>query len=115
MLYTQAQRMFITRSEPLNKPWAQRGCFSCSRGNNAFLSSGWPCTLTLQLPLEPLGLSIFPSDCSHCKAQPTLFLRVHKIHLSKHPITTPLSDSQSGYNSRVKVYTDNLRHATENR
>lgn len=35
MLYTQTQRMVITWSEPLNKPWAQRSSFSCSQGNSA--------------------------------------------------------------------------------
>jgi hypothetical protein len=61
-----------------------------------------------------------------CKAQPIPFLK--KLHLvqdqglnfnsrkktrvllSKPPMATPHSNSQSGYNSRVKVHIDNLRH-----
>jgi hypothetical protein len=44
----------------------------------------------------------------------------HRVFLSKHPIAMhpyphPLSDSQSGYNSRAKVHRDNLRHPAENR
>lgn len=73
--------------------------------------------------LAPMrALPIFSYDWSHCKAQPTLFLRVHKVHLSKHPMTTLsppdppcLSNSQSGYNSRIKVHIDNLKHRTGNR